>query len=189
MAIQPSLPGLAPPCRAKPARTARAALARYPDVLRDDLCTHAKILGLAGEHLVDCVLAMLGERVIPTPEHEQFDRIVWLDQRLLRVQIKTRHVLGAGGYVFNVRRGYQRGPFGTRPYDPQDFDVLALVALPEFVVKFTAEWRPSHVVSIAEIPRLRRQPRASFDTALNALGLADAVPDPAANRPPGIAAA
>jgi len=139
--------------------------------------------------LVDCVLAMLGERVIPTPEHEQFDRIVWLDQRLLRVQIKTRHVLGAGGYVFNVRRGYQRGPVGTRPYDPQDFDMLALVALPEFVVKFTAEWRPSHVVSAAEIPSLRRHPRASFDTALHDLGLADAVPDQAPDTTPGTAAA
>jgi hypothetical protein len=188
MALQPTLPGLAPPCRPEPARTARAALARYPDVDPDDLCTHAKVLGLAGEHLVDCVLAMLGERAIPTPEHEQFDRIVWLDQRLLRVQIKTRNVPSAGGYVFNVRRGYQRGPFGTRPYDPQDFDMLALVALPEFVVKFTADWRPSHVVTLAEIPRLRRQPRASLDTALHDLGLADAVPHKCPDTIPGTAA-
>ena len=189
MAFQPSLPGLAPPCRPEPARTARAALAHYPDVVPDDLCAHAKILGQAGERLVDCVFAMLGERAIPTPEHEQFDRLVWLDQRLLRVQIKTRHVLTSGGYVFNVRRGYQRGPDGTRPYDPGDFDMLALVALPDFVVKFTSDWHQAHRIHTTEIPSLRRHPRASFDTALQDLGLADAVPDRAPDMTPGNAAA
>jgi hypothetical protein len=57
------------------------------------------------------------------------------------------------------------------------------------VVKFTAEWRQSHVVATSEIPGLRQRPRQSLDTALHDLGLADAVPDPAANRTPGTAAA
>jgi len=188
MAFQPSLPGLAPPRRPEPARTARTALARYPDVAPADLCTHAKILGQAGEHLVDCVLSTLGERVIPTPEHEQFDRLVWLDQRLLRVQIKTRHVPAAGGYDFIVRRGYQRGPDGTRPYDRGDFDMLALVALPHFVVKFTSEWHHAHRITAAEIPGLRRSPRASFDDALRDLGLSDAIPNPAPDTTPNTAA-
>ena len=186
---QPFLPGLTPPPRPALARDARAALAQYPDVAPGDLCTHAKILGHAGERLVDCVLATLGERVIAAPEHEQFDRLVWLDTCLLRMQIKTRHVPTGDSYDFIVRRGYQRGPDGTRPYDRGDFDMLALVALPHFVVKFTSEWHHAHRITAAEIPGLRRSPRASFDDALRDLGLHDAIPDRTRTPGPGSAAA
>jgi hypothetical protein len=186
---QPFLPGLTPPARPALARDARAALARYPDVAAGDLCKHAKTLGHGGERLVDCILATLGERVIAAPEHEQFDRLVWLDTCLLRIQIKTRHVPTGGSYVFNIRRGYQRGPDGTRPYDPGDFDCLALVALPQFVVKFTSEWHHVQRIEAVEIPGLRMRPRASFDEALRNLGLHDAIPDCTRTPAPDSAAA
>jgi hypothetical protein len=67
--------------------------------------------------------------------------------------------------------------------------MLALVALPDFVVKFTSEWHNAHQIHTTEIPGLRRHPRASFDTALHDLGLVDAVPDTAPDMTPGNAAA
>jgi hypothetical protein len=189
MPQQLHLPGFHPPDRPVEARTARAALARYPDLDGPTLSRYGKHLGKSGELLFDSLMMRLGERVIAADEHEHFDRVVWLPDIFLRVQIKTRNVPSGAGYHFEIRKGYQRGPVGTKPYARADFDLLALVVLPESVIKFTAEWRPSHVVSAAEIPSLRRHPRASFDTALQDLGLADAVPGTAPDTTPGNAAA
>lgn len=184
MPLQLTLPGFQLPARPPEAHEARGALAPYPDLDGPTLCRYAKHLGAAGELLFDSLMMRLGERVVPAEEHEHFDRILWLPDRFLRVQIKTRNVASGSGYHFGIRKGYQRGPVGTRPYARADFDLLALVVLPESVIRFTSEWRASHVVAAAEIPGLRRHPRTSFDDALRGLGLESAVPgpDPAPER-------
>ena len=180
---QPLLPGFAPAPVARPAPPAlpdaRTALAGYPDIAAEDLCRHAKRLGKSAELLVDSLLMRLGERVFPTDEHEPFDRILWLPERPLRLQIKARHRRVGELWLFNVTRGYQRGPTGTRPYGIDDFDLLALVALPEGVVKFTTGGAPRHRIHQREIAGLRARPRDSLDAALRALGLDAAVPQPA----------
>ena len=128
------------------------------------------------------------KRVIAGDEHQHFDRVLWLPDRFLRLQIKTRNVLSGCGYYFDIRKGYQHGPVGTRPYARSDFDLLALVVLPEGVIRFTAGCRPSHLVTAAEIPALRQCARASLDDALRDLGLPDAIPDPALGAAPDTAA-
>jgi hypothetical protein len=177
------LPGFAPAPVVRPVSPAlpgaREALADYPDIAAEDLCRHAKRLGKAAEMLVDSVLVRLGERVFPADEHEPFDRILWLPERPLRIQIKARHRRLGELWLFNVTRGYQRGPTGTRPYDIDDFDLLALVALPEGVVKFTTGGAPRYRIHQREIPALRARPRDSLDAALRALGLDEAIPRPA----------
>ena len=177
MPQQLHLPGFHPPDRPVEARTARAALARYPDLSGATLSRYGKQLGTSGELLFDSLMMRFGERVVPADEHEHFDRVLWLPDRFLRVQIKTRNVPSGPGYHFEIRKGYQRGPVGTKPYERADFDLLALVVLPESVIRFTAEWHPSHVVAMADIPRLRRHPRASLDDALRDLGIPEAIPD------------
>ncbi|MGI3211014.1 hypothetical protein ACROSR_07850 [Roseovarius tibetensis] len=189
MPQQLPLPGFQLPERPSEARNARAALARYPDLEGPTLCRYAKLLGKSGELLFDSLMMRLGERVVPADEHEHFDRVLWLQDIFLRVQIKTRNVPSGAGFHFEIRKGYQRGPAGTKPYARTDFDLLALVVLPESVIKFTAEWRASHVVAASEIPGLRQRPRQSFDTALGDLGLSEAIPDPVPDTTPGTAAA
>ena len=189
MPQQLPLPGFHPPDRPVEARTARAALARYPDLDGPTLSRYGKQLGTSGELLFDSLMMRLGERVVPADEHEHFDRVIWLPDRFLRVQIKTRNVPSGPGYHFEIRKGYQRGPVGTKPYRRSDFDLLAPVLLPESVIRFTAEWRPSHVVAVAEIPGLRQRPRASFDDALRDLGIPEAIPEPAPDTTPATAVA
>jgi hypothetical protein len=57
-----------------------------------------------------------------------------------------------------------------------DFDILAMVALPEMVVRFTADWQTRHTIYASECPDLRRNPRQSLDAALARLGHTDAIP-------------
>jgi len=183
------LPGFRLPDRPTEARNARADLTRYPDLDGSTLSRYGKHLGKSGELLFDSLMMRLGERVIAADEHEHFDRVIWLPDSFLRVQIKTRNVTSGSGYHFEIKKGYQRGPIGTKPYDRSDFDLLVLVVLPESVIKFTADWRASHVVATAEIPGLRQRPRQSLDDALHRLGLSEAVPDTGPDMTPGTAAA
>ena len=178
--FQPRLPGFPPPAPAPEAFEARDALRDYPNIGGNTISRFAKQLGTAGELLFDSVLMRLGERVIPCSEHEPFDRVLWLPEALVRVQIKTRHVISDGQYVFTIRKGYQRGPNGTKPYERGDFDLLALVILPESVIKFTSEWRSTHRVAAEEIPGLRACPGASLRQALSDLGLSGTAPAPSA---------
>ena len=83
-----------------------------------------------------------------------------------------------GAYHFDIKRGYQRGPNGTRAYDRGDFDLLALVGLPHDIVKFTAGWAKSHVIRGHEIPGLRNAPGSSLRQALADLGLSGTSPEP-----------
>lgn len=167
-------PGLCPPDPAPEAFEARDALRDYPKIGSNTMVRFAKQLGTAGELLFDSVMMRLGERSIPCSEHEPFDRILWLPDALVRVQIKTRHAISDGQYVFQIKKGYQRSPNGTKPYDPADFDLLALVILPENAIKFTVEWRNTHRIALSEIARLRACPGASLQHALSELGWSSA---------------
>lgn len=175
--MQLSFPNVILPLRPAETRDARAALAAYPDMPTSDLCRYAKHLGNSAELLVDSVFMRLGERAFPVPEHERHDRLLVLpDDTLVRVQVKARHTLTGGDYVFNLKQRSERGATGRGPYEVQDFAVLALVVLPEAAVRFTADWHSRHVIHLSEIPALRRNPRASLDEALARLGHADAIP-------------
>jgi len=165
------LPGFQPPPPPPECRDARADLRDYPDIPGRVMCQYAKQLGAAGELLFDSLMMRLGERALPCAEHEPFDRVLWLPDGLVRVQIKTRHTATGDSYVFDIKKGYQRGPTGTKPYDPSEFDLLALVILPEGVIHFTAEWRQTHRIRLSEIPRLRARPGGSLAAALDRLGI------------------
>ncbi|MHA7888712.1 PDDEXK-like family protein [Roseicyclus sp.] len=172
------LPGIILPTRPAEPRDARDALAAYPDMSTADLCRYAKWLGASAEMTVDALFLRLGERVFPAPEHERHDR-VWIlpDGTPLRVQVKTRHTrTPAGDYLFDLKQASERGATGRGPYSATDFDILAMVALPEMVVRFTADWQTRHTIYANECPALRRHPRASLDEALMRLGFADAIP-------------
>jgi hypothetical protein len=147
------------------------ALLRYPDVPSEVLCARAKELGHAAELQVDSVMARLGVNYAAFAEHAPYDRVIWFQEKCLRLQIKGRNRDTFGDYVFDVRKGYQRGPSGTKPYVRGEFDILALVALPENVVKFTAEWADRHVIRAREIPGLRARPGESLMAAFRAFGV------------------
>lgn len=152
-----------------------SSLLDYPYLHADTICAHAKELGLAAELLVDSTLARLGISYASFGEHSAYDRVIWTADRCLRLQIKARHRATERAYVFDIKKGYQRGPTGTKPYEPGEFDILALVALPEKAVRFTAEWRSSHRITLCEIPRLRARPAESLMEALEHLGLCGAL--------------
>ena len=178
---QPVLPGLALPPAAvprtlPPSHAPRDALAAYPDVPATALCRHAKLLGKAAELLVDSLLVRLGERVFPADEHEPYDRILWLPEGPLRLQVKARHRCSGDVWQFDVKRGYGRSPEGVRPYGADDFDLIVLVILPEGVVKFAPPGLARHRIHRTEVAALRARPRDSLDAALRALGLDAAVP-------------
>lgn len=175
------LPGFAPVAAvrriAAPMSGVREVLAAYPDIPASELCRHAKRLGKSAELLVDSLLMRLGERSYPAEEHEAFDRLLWLPGGPpLRVQIKARHRRTGDLWVFSVTKGYGRSPEGVRPYGDDEFDLLALVVLPEGVVKFAARGAAHHRIHQREIAALRASPRGSLDAALGALGLGGAVP-------------
>lgn len=177
------LPGFQPPAPPPELREAREALRDYPDISGTVMCRYGKQLGTAGELLFDSLMMRLGERSIRCDEHEAFDRILWLPDGLVRVQIKTRHSMTGDSYVFDIKKGYQRGPTGTKPYERSDFDLLALVVLPEGVIRFTHEWRGSHRIRMSEIPHLRARPAESLLQALDGMGLTGA-PAPALSPAP-----
>lgn len=172
------LPGMTMPSRPLETRNAREALASYPHMTTDDLCRHAKVLGIAAELLVDSVLMRLGERAYATPEFERHDRVLLLPQGVqVRIQVKARHCrTDTGSYIFDLKQRSARGATGKGPYLPQDFDVLAMVILTEGVVYFSADWQNRHVIQSGEIPGIRRNPRMSLDAALARLGHTDAIP-------------
>lgn len=171
MPFQLSLPGLSAPATPASASHMSASLLHYPDVSSDVLCENAKTLGHAAELFVDSVFARLGVPAADFAEHAPFDRMIWIGPTCLRVQVKGRHRMTDGAYHFDIKRGYQRGPNGTRAYDRGDFDLLALVGLPHDIVKFTAFWSKSHVIRGDEISGLRNRPGASLQQALDDLGL------------------
>jgi hypothetical protein len=178
MPQQPFLPGIVPPVRPAKTHDARNALASYPDMPLGDLCRYAKILGHSAELVVASILMRLGERDFPAPEFERHDRVLFLPgDKPLRIQVKTRHTrTPAGDFLFDLKQASERGVTGRGPYSMADFDILAMVALPEMVVRFTADWQTRHTIYASECPDLRRNPRQSLDAALARLGHTDAIP-------------
>ncbi|SFO38477.1 hypothetical protein SAMN04487859_13711 [Roseovarius lutimaris] len=144
----------------------------FPHVPRRALSANAKWIGRAGELLVESVLLRIGLVSAQLPEFMPADCIVYHPDALLRVQIKTCSKPRNGAFHFNVSKGYHRSPTGVRPYDRSDYDLLALVALSENVVRFTADRRQTQSFLVADVPGLRAYPRRSFDDALEGIGLA-----------------
>ena len=179
MRHQPCLPGFDAPATAGSTPSDTPVMLTYPNIPGRVLCERAKELGLAAELYVDSILSRLGIPFAQFGEHAAFDRLIWIGSRCLRVQIKGRHRISASGYHFEIRKGYQRGPVGTRPYKRGEFDLLALVGLPHDVVRFTSEWNQQHRILASEIPQLRARPGRSLTIALADLGL-----EPAADHVP-----
>ncbi len=155
------------------------ALRDFPNVPRQALSKNAKWIGRAGELLVESVLLRIGLVSAQLPEFMPADCIVYHPVAFLSVQIKTCSKPRDGAFRFNISKGYHRSPNGVRRYDRGDYDLLALVALSENVVKFTADRQQTQSFQCAEIAKLRAYPRRSLDDALEEIGLADcdALPD------------
>ncbi len=141
----------------------------FPDVSSDALKAHGKELGRAGELLVESTLLRIGLSSVSVAEHLPFDCVLLHSDGLIRIQVKTAARPRNACYNFNISRGYHRSPGGVRDYADTDFDLLALVALSDNVVKFSADRRRSQSVGIDEVGTLRQQPGASFHRALEEL--------------------
>ena len=173
MPIQLDFPGLMLPATVSLPDT--TDLRNWPDVPAAVVCRHAKALGAAGEALFDSQMHCFGEIAATVSEAFPFDRILLRAPRLLRVQIKTVIMPSDRGYTVEPRKGYRGSPQGMRPYEEDDFDLLAIVILRENVIRYIAGNAPRHHIPLSAIDGLRRNPRASFDAALSDLG-ADPTP-------------
>lgn len=91
-------------------------------------------VGIAAEHLVCAELLLLGYRAFMSDQNCPYDVAVELGGRLIRIQVKaTREVrplaqyrTAVSAYQWHIRR---TGHGGVRVYGPDEFDLLALVAL------------------------------------------------------------
>lgn len=144
-------------------------LRNFPDVTSDALKVHGKELGRAGELLVESTLLRLGHQSISVAEHLPFDCVVLHPRGLIRIQVKTAARPRNDSYHFNISRGYHRSPTGVRTYADTDYDLLALVALSDNVVKFSSERRRSQNIGLDEIAGLRTRPGEAFEAALEDL--------------------
>ncbi|EDM29959.1 hypothetical protein RTM1035_09698 [Roseovarius sp. TM1035] len=133
---------------------------------------NAKWFGLSGEFFVDSILLRFGIYTSQLPEVLPADRIVYHPRADLRMQIKTCCRARDGYFHFNLSRGYHRSPTGVKPYETNDFDLVALVALSENAVKFSADRQGSQRIAISEIETLRADPCASLEQAIDDLGFA-----------------
>lgn len=138
----------------------------FPDVKSEALKTHGKELGRAGELLVESTLLRIGYQSISVSEHLPFDCVVLQPQGLIRIQVKTAARPRSACYNFNISKGYHRSPGGVRGYAESDFDLLALVALSDNVVKFSSDRRRSQSIGLDEVAGLRQRPGLSFEAAL-----------------------
>ena len=172
MLHQPFLSGLVlPPVEMPP--PASRDLRHWPDVSAETVCQHARRLGTAGELLFDAQMLCFGETPLDPGEFFPFDRLILRAPRALRVQIKSVIMPAErGGYSVEPRKGYRGSPRGIRRYEDGDFDLLAIVLLRESVIRYSAEKAPRYHIPLASIEQLRRDPRASFDSAMAALDAA-----------------
>lgn len=144
-------------------------LVGFPNIDSMIVSRRARLLGLAGERLVDSILLRLGLFPSTMPEGAPSDRVIAFAHRSIRLQIKTSAKPDARGYVFRMQKGYRGSPGGRRPYVAGDFDLAALVALPENAVMFSAAPNPTILMRLEDIPQLKRNPLASLDLALRDL--------------------
>jgi hypothetical protein len=144
-------------------------LAGFPHIDSMIVSRRARLLGLAGEALVDCMLLRFGLFPSTMPEGAPSDRIITFAQRSIHLQIKGSAKPCTRGYVFRMQKGYRGSPGGRRPYVAGDFDIAALVALPENAVMFSASLSPTILMRFEDIAQLKRNPLASLDQALGDL--------------------
>ncbi len=170
MAVQLSLAGLDLPRIPRSVEAVRP-LWHYPQVSGSVICEHAVLIGSAGEALVDSLLLRYGLLPMCVPGGLASDRMVYTSGGLVRLQVKTCAIPRDGAYAFNAMRGYRNAPQGTRVYDVDDFDVLALVGLADNVVWFTHRTPRTFRILVSAIPGLRADPRASLEQALLGLGI------------------
>ncbi len=180
MPFQPDLFGFCSPERSEPAIS--NALEDYPHVSPKTISRHAKRIGRAGEFLVDSILTRYGDLILSAPEDQPFDRVIRRGDQLVTLQIKTSARAVDGFFRFSMKKGYAGSPGGIRSYGASDYDIAALVALPENVVLFSADRRESHRIGLDQIDALRAAPRASYLRALEEIGLLE--PDELEAVPP-----
>jgi hypothetical protein len=141
-------------------------LSQYPNVTPATICRHARLIGRAGEALLDSILLRHGLFPSPLPSGASADRLVPLARRSLRLQIKTRTRPSERGYHFKMQKGYRLSPGGCRGYDPGDYDIAALVALPINTIMFSAARTASILMPLDQLPRLARKPLESLEAAV-----------------------
>jgi len=173
---QPPLSGFEALFASQAANTSSGDLRQFPKLSRDTLTRNAKWFGLSGEHLVDSILLRFGIYTSQLPEVLPADRIVYHPYGDLRLQIKTCCRPRSGYFHFSLTKGYHRSPTGIKSYALDDFDIVALVALSENAVKFTAGRQQSHRIALSEIDALRRDPCGSLEQAMDDLRLSTASP-------------
>lgn len=144
-------------------------LSNFPHIEAVAASRRARLLGQAGEHIVDSILLRHGLFCAPMPEGAPSDRLMPLSNRSFRLQIKTRTRPDPRGYVFKMQKGYRFSPAGCRPYAEGDYDIAALVALPINTVMFSAAQSATILMPTEQIPQFRAHPLASLDQAVREL--------------------
>ena len=164
------LPGLLPPVEPPPLRAVSAPteMIDYPDIPGTIRATHAKRIGAAGERLTDSLLIRWGFHPLEAPESEPYDRLLFVGDDPIKVQVKTVTHPRGGFFTFTLEQGYRRSPGGRHKYRHGAYDIAALVVLPENVIYFSADPRRVQRVATTEIAYLRRKPQASFLDAIAA---------------------
>jgi hypothetical protein len=170
MSKQPLLSGFETLCASQIDTTPTNDIRDFPNLSRDAMSRNAKWFGLAGEYLVDSILLRFGIYTSQLPEMLPADRIVYHPAADLRLQIKTCCRARGGHFHYYLTKGYHGSPTGVKPYETNDFDLVALVALSENAVKFTADRQGSQRIAISEIETLRADPCASLERAIDELG-------------------
>jgi len=180
MITQPYLRGLDLPRHPAPRADARVPLTElhaFPDISTAAKTHHAKRFGSAAEILCDSLLMRLGIDSHPSQEFQPYDRLIYLDDRPLRLQIKVRLSAENNAFWFKVAHGNPRHASGVRGYRHDAFDLLALVILHHNVVKFSACKAAQQQIALSEIPRLRDHPFESLRSALDTLALSETSED------------
>lgn len=98
-------------------------------------------IGKAGEYLVCFDLSAQGHTAYLSDQGLNYDVVVDIGGRLLKIQVKTASQYRRHGqrknqgevYIFNCRRC---GKGGRRAYSKKDFDLIALVSLREKIVAY-----------------------------------------------------
>ena len=155
-------------------RDALADLAPYPFVTPEAISRRARMIGLAGEALVDSLLLRHGLQPASMPDGASADRLIPFARRSIRLQIKTRTQAGPRGYSCKMLKGYRNTPQGVRASDDGDFDIGALVVLPLNAVVFTASQHTHLTIPVSLFQKMASNPLRSLDIALTALLLREA---------------